>query len=173
MLCDGLEGGELVVERVPDQGMSEAHPPRHTGHLAHEALGHRLLDRREDVGVREPGEVAQGVEPELPAQHGSIHQEVPAGGGQPTQPAADDRADAGRDAQLRGLVREAPLGVEQAHHLAQKQGVALRLGVDGSDQPTGRLGGGRARDVVPDLADGQPRERDPDGVGLADEIPER
>ncbi len=69
---------QLVVERVPDQSVTEAKPAGRSGHLADKALGHGLLQHLQHVGAGESAKPREHVEAELPAHDRGGHEKVPA-----------------------------------------------------------------------------------------------
>ena len=144
--------GQVVVERVPDESMTEAKPTGRSGHLANDALGHGLVQHVEQFAVRQPAEPRQRVQAELPAHHRGRHEKAAALLGEPRHAPTDHRADPRRDAQVRVRLGDAALGVKQPHDLRDEQRVPLRLAVDRVDQLSRRLDPGRELDIFGNVA---------------------
>ena len=67
--------GELLVDRLPDQGVSEAVVPDRPGRLLDDAGGDRLLERLGDVVGGRVADPLQDLERELAPGHGGERQQ--------------------------------------------------------------------------------------------------
>ena len=88
-----------VVERVPDQGVSEAQASGDAGDLAEDAFEHCLVQDVQQVASTAAGQPGKDVEVELAPEDRRRNERGLASLGQPCHPLADDRARAGRDAE--------------------------------------------------------------------------
>jgi hypothetical protein len=114
--------------------------------------------------------VGQRVEPELAAEDGRRREQLAAARRETSQALSDHRADAGRDPERGARLAEAPLSVEQPHHLGDEERVALGLGVDRRHELARRPGRRRELDVLGDVVLAQAVQRDLARVRFAREL---
>ena len=71
--------GQVLVDGVADQHVGEAQPSLAIGHVAHEARGHRLLERRDEAVLVQAADRLQRLDVELAPDHRRQAEHVPAG----------------------------------------------------------------------------------------------
>jgi hypothetical protein len=162
---DAAGGRQPLVDRVPDEDVSEAQAPGLAGHVGDDARGHRLVEHVQEVVDRDAAHAGEGVEREVAAQDRREHEHPVAVGREVGEPAGDHVAHGLGDGESNGL-RLATFDREQPHDLAHEQRVALRLGVQRRNELRRRDRPRRAHDVVGDVALAQPSERDAPRTGL-------
>jgi hypothetical protein len=142
-----LPGGELLIQRLVDEGVGEPEPARPALHLHDQPRLHRLLEVVEHVAGRRPGGPGDHVQVEVAPLHRGRGQAGVGGVRQPVEPPADHVPDPlGNPGVPQPARLQALLGGQQADQLADEVGVALGLAVDGGDQVQRRVGPGHAGD---------------------------
>ena len=133
---------QLVVQRIPDEHVDEAEPPRRARGLGDDAAHDRLVEDVEEgveIAFARPRE---GFQVELAPEHRREHKFAEARVGEVTQTAPDRVAHARRDrdpgVDARDFVQPA-FGRKQLQDLADEERVAVGLAVDRRDQIGGRL----------------------------------
>jgi hypothetical protein len=164
---------EVVVDRVPDQLVTEPKPAGRSRRRLDDPLGHRLVEYVEQRVAGKVAETTQRIEPELAADDRGRDEQLPAALGEAGDALPDHRSEPGRHAQLGRRVLDPPLGLEQSHRLHHEQRVALRAFVDPVRQRRRRPDWGRERHVGADLARTQARQPDQRGTWLAQDLRDR
>ena len=101
-----LRGWELLVERVPDQRVTESQPGRRSGNLADHALGDRLVENLEQLRRGKPARRASASRPNSrPITDADTSRSRQAG--QPRPPAV--RSPRGPPAGCRGAASASPI----------------------------------------------------------------
>ena len=131
---DPARGGQVVVQGVPDEGVSEAKAAVRSGHLGDDALGHRVVEHAEQLVELEAPQLRQRLQVELAPEDGGEHERAAAVLRQAPDPPGDHGPHSGRDVEPRSRVAETAFGLEQSHHLGHEQRVSLGLRVDRFDQ---------------------------------------
>ena len=151
-----LRHAELLVERLPHEGVGERIAPQRLGDLGYEPCRRRLVDQLEELSARELVDVLrhfrgdlvvdrapEQVDLELAPDHGGPGQDEVALVRELVEAAANDLADPLRNshehvAQVARPVQPALRG-EQAHDLGDEERVPLGLLVDCAHQLRARL----------------------------------
>ena len=172
-----LRGPELLVERVAHERVREAVAPDRFGNLAHDARRDRLVEQLEQALGRHGRERLDRIEPEIAPERRGDGQNPVAVGRQAVETPPDHLAHALRDADLpaRAPLRrlEAPLRHQEVDHLADEEGVPLRLAIDGGDQVRRRREPRGHLDVAGDLALGETAQQEAARDRLARQVAER
>ena len=129
-----------VVDRAPHQRVAEAVAARHVGR-AGDARGEQVVDRRQRVGVAEPGGGGREVEVERLAGHGAAPREQAGALGQARDLLPERGRDGRRHADGVRLLARRGGGHARARELLQVERVAAALAVQE------RLGGGAEQRV--------------------------
>src|SRR5919201_666632 len=123
-------GRQPLVEGVADEHVREPKLTRRTRRVGDDAGSHRLVQRVQQLILRDACEPSERVETELPPEHRSKDERAVALLREVTKAASDDVADALWDRDARGVGVQASLGREQSHDLANEERISLRLLVD-------------------------------------------
>ncbi len=142
------------------------HEPAGPG-VRNEPLGDCLVGRLHQLVGRQPGGADQNLDLELAADRGRHPEGLVGLVGEPVEAAPEHLAHPLRDRRLPGGVgvsAQAALAREQAHDLADEEGVAVGLGDHRVRQPRGRRRAGRHLDVPRDRAGVEPAETEATAV---------
>jgi hypothetical protein len=132
-------GGELVMERGPDDGVGEPVPERGVGHLEHQTCRGRLVQRRQQRLLGEPSRLLHHRWVELRPDDRRHAKDLAGLLAQATEPHPHDLANTLRDPEFTGWQPGLPASLlplellrlgKVADDLADEEGVALRPLVD-------------------------------------------
>jgi hypothetical protein len=138
---DAPSGGQLVVENVPDQHVREAQLPYRAWDLRDDPRRHGLVERRQELLLRELANARERVERKLAPEYRGERECSAAGFRKVAQAPADDIAQPLWNREPLGGAHkrrlEPTLGGQQPHQLAEEEWVSRALLVNRTNEVVG------------------------------------
>ena len=165
--------GKLLVDRLPDQGVSEAVLPDRPGRLLDDPSGDRLLERLGDVVGGRVADPLQDLERELAASHRGERQQPSAVVVESAHAAQQKVLDRLRDTDPRDCGAPVIPDTDVAQDLLDEERIALRALPDRSRERRGSLAPCSRRDEPRDVVVPEPSDPQADQHARATQLGER